>query len=219
MTTTPTSLPPLPLTGQSVRLPNITHHWIYLTFPHLPSQRSSRIWIGMNSSNYFTPSRLTNLQLTPPHCKEHPQPHWSAWTKMKSSPICITLISLPLLYAHVIPQILQTQSQHGLGRSFIGSRVVVDFGTTSTLSSRPKMAHSLTVANFRRQLARMPLFPRPHAGNQLIAPCLNILTSSTLTSHLEIVCQLVDSSALSSSWTGQLAKTGVLDSSLSTTMI
>ena len=173
----------------------------------------------MNSSNYFTPSRLTTLQLMPPHCKDHPQLLWSAWTTMKSSPICITLISLPLLSAHVIPQILLTQSRHGLRWIFIGSQVVGDFGTTSTLSSRPKMALSLIVANFRRQSARMPLFPRPHEGNQLIAPCLNISTSSTLTSPLEIVFPLMDSSTLSSSWTGRLTTTGVLDSNLSTTTI
>ena len=173
----------------------------------------------MSSSNYFTPSRLANLQLTPPHSKEHPQPHWRAWITMKSSLNCITRISLPLLSAHVIPQILQTQSLHGLLRSCIGSQVVVDSATTSILSSHPKMVYSLTVVNSRRQSALMQQFPRPHVESQLIAHCLNISTSSTLTSHLGIVSQLADSNTLLSSLTGQLATTGVLGSSLSTTMI
>ena len=138
---------------------------------------------------------------------------------MKSSPNYITLISLSLLSAHVIPQILQTQSLHGLRRSFIGSLVVVDSKTTSTLSSRPKMAHFLTVVNSQHRSALMPGFPRPHAGSQLIAHCLNISTLSTLTSHLGIVCQLEDTSTLLSLLTGRLATTGVLGSSLSTTMI
>jgi hypothetical protein len=173
----------------------------------------------MSSSNCFTPSRLANHQLTPLHSKGNLQPHWSAWTKMKSSPNCITLISLSLLSAHVIPQILRTQSLHGLRKSCIGSQVVFDSETTSTLSSRPKMAHSLTVVNSRRRSVLMPQSPRPHVGSQLIAHCLNISTLSTLTSHLGIVCQLEDTSTLLSSLTGRLATTGVLGSSLSTTMI
>ena len=173
----------------------------------------------MSSFNYFTPSRLANLQLTPPHSKEHPQPHWRAWITMKSSLNCITRISLPLLSAHVIPQILQTQSLHGLQRSCIGSQVVVDSETTSTSSSCPKTTHSLTVVNSRRQSDLMPQFPRPHVGSQLIAHCLNISTLSTLTSHLGIVYQLEDTSTLLSSLTWRLATTGVLGSSLSTTMI